>query len=143
MREFYRIDSGMRQGCIVSFRLFIVNMDAVVKEGMGRRGKRGDCLASCMLMTWFCMASQAMVGCFVEVVWKRGLKVNARKSKVMVLGGEERLEFVWMGCIWSMCQNLNIWDVLDESGTDEAEYYRTTSKVCWVSGEWIKSQMHG
>ena len=24
--------------------------------------------------------------------WKRGLKINADKSKVMVLGGEERLE---------------------------------------------------
>ena len=31
-----------------------------------------------------------MVGCFVEV--GRGLKVNAVKSKVMVLGGEKELE---------------------------------------------------
>ena len=30
--------------------------------------------------------------CFVEVCWKRGLKVNAGKSKVMLIGGEEGLE---------------------------------------------------
>ena len=27
-----------------------------------------------------------------------------------------------MGCDWSMSKNLNIWDVLDESGTDDAEW---------------------
>ena len=31
----------------------------------------------------------AMVGCFVEVCRRRGLKVNANKSKKMVLGGKE------------------------------------------------------
>ena len=66
-----------------------------------------------------------MMGCFVEL--RRSLKVNAGKSKVMVLGGEEgleceislkgiRLEYVlkikYLGC------------VLDESGTDEAECSR-------------------
>ena len=35
---------------------------------------------------------RAMVGHFVEVCRRRGLKVNAGKSKVMVLGGEEGLE---------------------------------------------------
>ena len=33
-----------------------------------------------------------MVGQFVEVCRRRGLKVNAGKSKVMVLNGEEGLE---------------------------------------------------
>ena len=32
-----------------------------------------------------------MVGCFVEVCRKRGLKVKADKSQVIMLGGEERL----------------------------------------------------
>ena len=32
---------------------------------------------------------RAMVGRFVEVCRRRGLRVNAGKSKVMVLGGEE------------------------------------------------------
>ena len=35
---------------------------------------------------------RAMVGFFVEVCRKIGLKVNACKSKAMVLNGEERLE---------------------------------------------------
>ena len=38
-----------------------------------------------------------MVGHFVEVCRRRGLKVNACKSKVMVLGEEEGLECgVWV-----------------------------------------------
>ena len=32
-----------------------------------------------------------MVGCVFEVYWRRCLKVNTGKSKVMVLGGEEGL----------------------------------------------------
>ena len=35
---------------------------------------------------------RAMVRCFCEVCRRRSLKVNAGKGKVMVLGGEERLE---------------------------------------------------
>ena len=35
---------------------------------------------------------RAMVGHFPKVCGRRGLKINAGKSKVMVLGGEERLE---------------------------------------------------
>ena len=44
----------------------------------------------------FCGESEenlrAMVRRFVKVCSRRGLKVNAGKSKVMVLGGEEGLE---------------------------------------------------
>ena len=35
---------------------------------------------------------RVMVGQFAEVCRRRGLKVNADKSKVMVLNGEEGLE---------------------------------------------------
>ena len=35
---------------------------------------------------------RAMVGRFVEVCKRRGLKVNACKIKVMILNGEEGLE---------------------------------------------------
>ena len=35
---------------------------------------------------------RVMVGCFIEVCRRGGLKVNAGKSKVMVLVGEEGLE---------------------------------------------------
>ena len=40
-RECFRIDSGVRQGCIISPLLFNVYIDAVMKDGnmgMGRRG---------------------------------------------------------------------------------------------------------
>ena len=51
---FFRIDNGVRQGCIMSPWIFNVYMDTVMKEmkmGMGRREEIGDCLASCMQMT--------------------------------------------------------------------------------------------
>ena len=70
---------------------------------------------------------RVMVGWFAEVCRRRGLQVNVGKSKVMVLNGEEGLEyevhvdgirlehvseFKYLGC------------VLDESGTDGAECSR-------------------
>ena len=66
-----------------------------VKMRMGRREECGDCLASCMQMTWvLCSKSEedlnVMAGCFVEVCRRKGLKVNADKGKV-VLGSEEEL----------------------------------------------------
>ena len=61
--EQFRIDSGVRQGCIISPWLFNVYIDGVMKEvkmWMGRRGvsfmedgREWRCLASCMQMTWF------------------------------------------------------------------------------------------
>ena len=73
---------------------------------------------------------RAMVGHFVQVCRRRGLKVNASKREVMELGGEEGLEcevcvdgmqldhgsgFKYIGC------------VLDRSGTYEAECRRTVA----------------
>ena len=57
---------------------------------------------------------------FVEVC-RRGLKVNASKSKVMVLKGEGDwcVGSVWIGCDWSMCWNLLPWVCFDESGAYE------------------------
>ena len=80
---------------------------------------------------------RAIVGCFAEVCRRRGLKINAGKSKVMVLGGEEGLEcevcidrmrleqvseLKYLGC------------VLDESGTDEAECSRKLESGRRVEG---------
>ena len=54
---------------------------------------------------------KVMVGRFVDVYKRRGLKFNADKNKVMGLGGEEglgceiRVERVRM----SKCQSSNIW----------------------------------
>ena len=49
--EQFRIDNGVRQGCIMSPCLFNVYMDIVmnkVKMGMGRSEENGDYLASYM-----------------------------------------------------------------------------------------------
>ena len=74
---------------------------------------------------------RAILRRFIEVC-RRGLKVNAGKSKVMLLDGEEGLEcevwvygkrlahftkFKYLGC------------VLDESGTDEPECSRKMASV--------------
>ena len=79
-------------------------------------------------MIWFCMASWeknlgAMVGHFDEV-YRRGLKINADKSKVMVLNGEKGME-----CEVSMdgmrLEHMSEFKYLDyvlnESGTDSGE----------------------
>ena len=53
--EYFRIDSGVRQGFTMSLWLFHVYMNALIKKmlqmGVRRRGENGDCLASCMQMT--------------------------------------------------------------------------------------------
>ena len=79
---------------------------------------------------------RAMVGHFLQVC-RRGLKVNAAKSKVMVPNVEEGLEcevcangmrlehvseFKYLGCI------------LDEFCTDEAECYRKVTSVRRIAG---------
>ena len=59
--EQFKIDSGVRQGCIMSlWWLFNVYRDGVMKEvkmGMGRMGESAYCLTSCMQMTWFYVVS--------------------------------------------------------------------------------------
>ena len=58
--ECSRINSGVRQGCIMFSWLFNVYMvsDERGAMWMGRRGESRDCLTSCMQMTWFCVASR-------------------------------------------------------------------------------------
>ena len=78
-----------------------------------------------------------MVGRFVGVCRRRGLKVNTSESNVMVMNGEERVEyevhvdgirlenvseFKYLGC------------VLDESGTDGSECSRIVASVRRVAG---------
>ena len=92
--EQFRIDSGVRQGSIMSPRLFNVYMDAMmkVKMGMGRRGVRfledgrewsltGLLYADDLVLSGESEDDlRAMVGQFAEVCRRRGLKVNAGKS---------------------------------------------------------------
>ena len=70
---------------------------------------------------------RVMVGCFVEVCSRRGLKVNGGKSKEMVLGGEEGLKYEVCadGIHLEHVSEFKYFEcVLDESGTDEAECNR-------------------
>ena len=75
---------------------------------------------------------RARVICFVEVCKRRGLKVNAGKSKVMMLGWEEGLEcevcldmfrsFKYLGC------------VLEKLGSDETECSRKVASRRRIAG---------
>ena len=71
------------------------------------------------------MASQRKVygsWSYVLLVYnRRGLKVNAVKSKVMVLGKEEGVEYEVYVDKMHMPEFKYFGYVLDESGTDEAE----------------------
>ena len=75
--------------------LFSVYMDGVMKEvtmGMGRREWRlpGLMYAGDLVLCRELEADlRVMVEQFAEVCRSRGLKVNAGKSKVIVLNGEE------------------------------------------------------
>ena len=77
-----------------------------------------------------------MVRRFFEVFKCRGLKVIGDKSKIIVLNGEEGLEVrrARMGQDWSMSRNINTSDVLDESGTDDAECHRKVTSQRKVGG---------
>ena len=75
--------------------LFNLYMHVVMKEVKMGMGWRGDYLASYMQMTCLCVEEEdlrVMVGQLVEVHRGKGLKVNAGKSKVMVMNGEEGLD---------------------------------------------------
>ena len=124
--ECFRVDSGVRLVSIISPCFFNAYTDAVMKKlkiGMGRRGMRfqeegREWRLPGLLYTdnlFLCGESEedlrTMVGRCIEVCRRRCLIVNASKSKVILLGGDEGLEhvleFKYLGC------------VLDESGTYE------------------------
>ena len=137
--ECFRIGSGVKQVGIMFSWLFNVYMDAVmmeVKIGMGRKGVRFEEEGKEWRLSGLLYANDlvlcceleeelgVIVGRFIEVCRRRGLKGNAGKSKMMLLGGEEGLEcevcvngirleyfseFKYLEC------------VLDESVTDEAK----------------------
>ena len=53
--KWFRIDIGVRQGCIMSHWHF--NGRSGGEDGDVMEGS-GDCLASCMQITWFCVVSR-------------------------------------------------------------------------------------
>ena len=77
------------------------------------------------------------MGLFAEVCRKGGLKVNAGKSKVIVLNGEEGLEcevHVQMGFVLSIPEFKYLGYILDKSGTDGAEFNRKVASGRRVAG---------
>ena len=95
----FRIDSGVRHGCIVFLWLFNVYMDAVMKEVKMEMGRRREWILPGLLYANdldFCGESEedlwALVGPFVEVCRRRDLKINAGNIKVMGLNGEKEVE---------------------------------------------------
>ena len=92
--ECFRIDSGVRQGCIMSPWLFNVYMETVTKEE-GREWRLPGFLQADDLILCGELDEEdlrAMVRRFIEMCRRRSLKVNAGKSKMVVLSGEEGLE---------------------------------------------------
>ena len=93
--EWFRIDGGVRHGCIMSPCLFNVYVDAVMEEvkmRMGRRGVRVKEEGREWKMPGLLYVNdleedlRAMVGNF-EVCRRLGMKVNAGKGKVIMFGG--------------------------------------------------------
>ena len=80
----------MKEGCIISPWLFNVYMEAVMKWGWGRW--EGDCIVSRMQMTQILFANRKKTESDGGTFRRRGLEVNADKSKVMVFDGKEGLE---------------------------------------------------
>ena len=101
-----RIDSRGRQGCVMSSWLFDIYMDRMTKEVKMWRGRRGvrfqedgrKWILPGLLYAYdwvLCGESEedlrAIVGRFDEVCRRKAPKVDASKSKVMVLNGEDEL----------------------------------------------------
>src|SRR5678816_2255825 len=98
--DWFSINSGVRQGCVMSPWFFNLCMDWVLKElklsvtGNGVRimEMSGGCPTYYMRMIWFCVVNlkslRELVDRFGRVFKRRGLKVYVDKSKVMVVSEE-------------------------------------------------------
>ena len=155
--EWFKVNSGVRQGCVMSPWLFNLYMDGVIKEllmGMEMEGVKmkmngAEWKVPCLLYAddlVLCGESEESLSRLVErfgrICKRRGLKVNVDKSKVMVIGKErtpcrilldgEQLEqvseFKYLGYM------------LDERGTDDAECNKKVVSGRKVSGA-IKALM--
>ena len=90
---------------------------------------------------------RVMVGLFAEVCRRRGLKVNTGKSKVMVLNGEEGLEYeVHIDGIYleHVSEFKYFGRVLNESSTDGAECSRKVAsgrRMQVPSSPWLRLEI--
>ena len=92
-----------------------------------------DWLASGMQMIWLCVVSRT----FFEVCRRRGLKVNSGKRKIILLGGGGRIRVLGL-CKQIRLQHFSEFKymgyVLDELGSDKAEYRRKVESGRRVAG---------
>ena len=80
---------------------------------------------------------KAMVGQFADLCRRRGLKVIAGRSKEMVLNGEEALKCKVHEdgiCLVHVSEFKYLGSVLEEAGTDGAEYSRKVASGRRVAG---------
>jgi hypothetical protein len=149
--EWFRIDSGVRQGCVMSPWLFNLYMDGAMKElmnvvvGEGVRiiGRGDEWMVPCLLYAddlVLCGESEGslrnLVKEFNRVCKRRGLAINVGKSKVMVMNGvdvqchvevdgvqlEQVSEFKYLGYM------------IENKGGDDAECDRKVSNGRRVAG---------
>jgi hypothetical protein len=149
--EWFKIESGVRQGCVMSPWLFNLYMDGVMKEllvGMGREGVRmvengREWRIPCLLYAddlVLCGESEESLERLVErfgrVCKRRGLKVNVDKSKVMVMSEEHtRCQIMLDGeQLEQVSEFKYLGYMLDEKGMDDAECGRKVSSGRKVAG---------
>ena len=137
--EWFDIKSGVRQGCVMSPWLFNMYMDGVMKEARPMFGRKGVSMVSgtkewkvtdllyaddLVLVAESVNDLELMIGSFDKVCTRRGMKVNASKSKVMVFGGEDgAICNIEMGgvCLEQVQNFKYLGSVLNEKGNDEAD----------------------
>src|SRR5678816_4329836 len=136
--DWFRINSGVRQGCVMSPWLFNLYMDGVMKEfevGMAGNGVRmmengGEWRVPYLLYAddlVLCGESEESLRGLVErfgwVCKRRGLKVNVDKSKVMVVSEDSPRCVVMLDTVQleQVSEFKYLGYMLDEKGTDDAE----------------------
>ena len=102
--DWFEIRNGLKQGCVMSPWLFNIYMDGVMKEvkqGMSNKGVQLVCgkiewrISDLLYADDVAFVAESgselneMVNKFNRVCIRRGLKINADKSKVLIVGGRE------------------------------------------------------
>ena len=152
LSEWFEIKNGVKQGCVMSPWLFNIFMDGVMKEvrqGMGTRGVRlvrgreewwiSDLLYADDVV--FVAESERelreLIDKFNRVCKRRGLKVNADKSKVMIMGGTEddKCEIKLNGQVLEHVKEFcYLGSTVNDRGTDESDCNKRVMKERKTAG---------